>query len=101
MTANNNKDYSGTFLVILGAVTMILGLLKSRDTWVSVLCLGVRFWAQSAALRGKSEPRVALSRGQDVVVVNNRCLGVGLSLGPMDARGFGEGLCVGLHTQKE
>ena len=27
-----------------------------------------------------------------VVVVNNRCLGVGLSLGPMDARGFGEGL---------
>ena len=52
-------------LVILGAVTMILGLPKSRDTWVSVLCLGVRFWAQSAALCGEPRPRVALSRGQE------------------------------------
>ena len=37
----------------------------------------------------------------NVVVVNNRCLGVGLSLGPMDARGFGEGLCAGIRILGE
>ena len=34
-----------------------------------------------------------------VVVVNNICLGVDLSLGPMDARGFGEELGVGIRTK--
>ena len=51
-------------LVILGAVTTALGYFKSWDTWVTALCLGVRLWAQLAALRGKPKPRVALSRGQ-------------------------------------
>ena len=36
-----------------------------------------------------------------VVVVNNRCLGVGLRWGPMDARGFGEGLCTEKHTRED
>ena len=36
-----------------------------------------------------------------VVAMNNRCLGVGLSLGPMDARGFEEGLCTEKHTRED
>ena len=44
---------------------MTLGHFKSWDTWVTALCLGVRLWAQSVALRGKPKPRVALPRGQE------------------------------------